>query len=85
MNTYINLDEILPRLHITPNELNQKYYFEILRPLTETDHESFPYQYTVDNFELPYLTPDKHLSYATFWGCCSILGLSTIFRVLRFK
>lgn len=57
----------------------------MLRPLDSVDHDSFPYQYSVDNFELPYLTPDKHLSYATFWGATTLVGLLTILKVWRFK
>jgi hypothetical protein len=75
----------MQKLGMTPSTFNSQYYIELLRPLDSVDQANFPYQYSVDNFELPYLTPDKHLSYASFWACTSVIGMATILRVLRFK
>lgn len=36
MNTYINLEEIVQKLNIKSNDINQNFYFEIFRPLDST-------------------------------------------------
>lgn len=76
---------MLPKFNIKPTTLSSNYYLEILKPLEDIEGNTFPYQYSIDNFELPYLTPDKHLSYATFWGCTTLVGLFGIFKALKLR
>ena len=50
MQTYIDLEGLIPVLKLTPTVLSQNYYMEILKPLDEVSENLFPYQYSVDNF-----------------------------------
>ncbi len=35
----------------------------------------YPVRPTKKDFELPYLTPEKHKGYAMFWGGATLVGL----------
>ena len=85
MSTYINPQQFLVKLNpnIPQSYLSSNFYLELLKPMNSEEGETYPYKYSVDNFELPYLTPDKHLSYALFWGSSSLIGLYSIIKVLK--
>jgi cytochrome oxidase assembly protein ShyY1 len=36
-------------------------------------------------YQMPYLTPQKHLEYSTFWGACAMLGLYGFVRACRIR
>ncbi len=38
MHTWINLDRYLQEFGITPNPINTNFYFEILKPLNESQN-----------------------------------------------
>jgi cytochrome oxidase assembly protein ShyY1 len=46
------------------------------------EDELYPVAPTNKNFQKPYLTPRKHMEYATFWGGTATIGLLSIIRVL---
>ncbi len=87
MNTWINLQKYLKEFNIKEDDINTSFYFQILKPThsTEQNNEQYPYQYSVDNFQLPYLTPQKHQGYAMFWGCTSLVGWFAIIKAFRMK
>lgn len=54
--------------------------------IDKIDNNSYyPYKYSIDNFQLPYLTPDKHRAYALFWGMTSMVGFGAIAKVLKMR
>ena len=49
---------------------------------SEGEGELYPLRPTVQTFERPYLTPDKHRDYAIFWGTCTGIGFFSIASAL---
>lgn len=43
----------------------------------------YPVKASRDTYQMPYLTPQKHLEYATFWGCSALLGMWGFAKALR--
>lgn len=87
ITTFIDVDRVREDLKIPKDvSLITDYYLEILQDEHGQDEAyHYPYQYRVDNFQLPYLTPDKHRAYAMFWGLTSLVGLTAIRKVIRMK
>lgn len=85
INTYIDIDKAISYLKLEGKKVCRDYYFETLKDIDQSEDNYYPYQYSVDNFQLPYLTPDKHRAYAMFWGLTSIVGLGAMAKVLKMK
>ncbi|KAL4446921.1 hypothetical protein ABPG74_014893 [Tetrahymena malaccensis] len=61
--------------------ISRKQYNQL--SISDSDDDLYPVCSSPQTFSKPYLTPDKHLSYCTFWGCCTTFGIITIIRALR--
>ena len=48
----------------------------------DNEEALYPVTPTQKNFQKPYLTPRKHVEYATFWGGAATIGFLSIVRVL---
>lgn len=87
---HLEASEELHLVHLAKlNELskgNAEELFFIERMVGKGSDEQkalYPYATSKDTYIRPYLTPQKHLEYSTFWGLCSGIGLLTIIKILR--
>lgn len=42
----------------------------------------YPCPSTRYNYNKPYLTPQKHIEYSTFWGICTSIGVISLIKIL---
>lgn len=59
-------------------------FIDLIKEEGQDDIEEalYPVQPTSSNFQRPYLTPRKHMEYATFWAGTATIGFLSIVRVL---
>jgi cytochrome oxidase assembly protein ShyY1 len=58
-------------------------YIEEFIQADDTLANLYPYPSSKRNYVKPYLTPQKHLEYASFWGLTSAVGLFAMKYVLK--
>jgi len=60
-------------------------YIERIVPSYEGEEEEqlYPVPATIDNFDKPVLTPQRHLDYSLFCGTTSVLSLLSILALAR--
>ena len=69
-------------------QLNYKKAYEnfFIEEVIRTDDNSddlYPCPSTRYNYNKPYLTPEKHLEYSTFWGICTSIGLLSLIKIFK--
>ena len=73
----------LERLANSAGGANKVAYVERMIGDKEVLSEVFPFPSLRNKYSKPYLTPQRHLEYSTFWGCTTLVGLWGVFRFLR--
>lgn len=63
-------------------KFSDKCYIERVLKSDDSFSELYPVVTRPDNFEQPYLTPQKHLEYSTFWGITAAMGYSSLIWAL---
>lgn len=63
----------------------QNFFIEQVINEAEESDFLYPCPSTRYNYNRPYLTPQKHLEYSTFWGFCTSIGLISLIKVARMK
>ena len=92
IDTYINLPKFSKDMGLE-NEVASHIYLErmgdenndggLVGILNDEDLSMYPVPLYMDSLEMPYLTPDKHKNYFTFWGGCTLLGIYSIIKLVR--
>ncbi|KAM3129839.1 hypothetical protein pb186bvf_018049 [Paramecium bursaria] len=75
---FIDLQQI-----VKENNLNQESLNVVVDRLGDEglfEDKLYPYP---NQLQRPYLTPETHSAYSTFWGSCTILGLFSIRKLLK--
>lgn len=57
----------------------------IINDNDDEESDLYPVLQTSKSFARPYLTPQRHRDYATFWGCTAAIGIGSIIMVLLKK
>ena len=58
------------------------YLEKFVRYEDDAEEDLYPVPATRLTFTKPYLTPDKHFSYMSFWGGCTLIGFYSMFRIM---
>lgn len=73
---YINLLKLSNLYKIkTGKKINKIFYLEKFISDEEKIDSIYPVASNRNNYQKPYLTPDKHRSYSIFWGSCTLIGI----------
>ncbi len=61
-----------------PEPISKLFYIEEFIQEDDRLRNLYPYPSSRKNYVKPYLTPQKHLEYASFWALSSFIGLFAI-------
>ena len=86
IHNLIDLEHFSKLLNLKPEETETNGFIErIIADENDKSHELYPVLQTSKSFSRPYLTPRRHVEYATFWGLTASLGIGSILAVLLKK
>lgn len=81
----IDIEKIFKEFGVSENYEKNGFIDRIIKDSDDHDTDLYPVTQTTKTFARPYLTPRKHMEYATFWGCSAAFGLFSIIHVLLKK
>lgn len=80
--TFIYLPVLVRAFGLQNVEAASTAFLERIQLEEEDSEELYPVPATKNTFLKPYLTPEKHAQYATFWACSTLVGTTSILSVL---
>lgn len=76
---YIDLPSMANEVtYFKNNSISQAYLEKMLGADDDESEQLYPVAATKDSFFRPYLTPRKHLEYATFWAGATTIGVTSM-------
>ena len=74
--TFVDLAFMRRFFRVFNSSANDAYIERIVPSFTSEEEELYPVPASASSFDKPYLTPDRHRGYASFWLFSGIVGLA---------
>lgn len=75
----------LDKFNASANHANKNSNLFIEQIVSDDDNAEalYPCPSTRNHYNRPYLTPQKHMEYSTFWGICTSIGLIALVKIIK--